>query len=224
MFDLDGTLIDSVPLYHTIINRAFAALDLPPVPPATLAEALKDGDFHWDMVLPPSVLPRREKVIGRARVIIDEIGLPLMREQMALVPGTAETLQRLYNSGIRLGLVTSTPGKTMALKLAPLKRAGVDGLFEAVITADDVARKKPDAEPLIACGQRLGVAADRCAYVGDMRLDIRAGKSANMKTIGVLTGFDSYQALLGEKPDAIIESIARLEDASPAFSFPARST
>lgn len=47
-------------------------------------------------------------------------------------------------------------------------------------------------------------------YVGDTRVDIRAGNAAGMKTVGVLTGFDDYDALKNELPDAIIDSIAQL--------------
>jgi len=46
-----------------------------------------------------------------------------------------------------------------------LRKAGFDNLFKAVITSDDIRNKKPHAEPLVMCGQKLGVPADRCVYV-----------------------------------------------------------
>jgi phosphoglycolate phosphatase-like HAD superfamily hydrolase len=52
--------------------------------------------------------------------------------------------------------------------------------------------------------------AERCVYVGDTRVDIRAGNAAGMKTVGVLTGFDGYEALENENPDAILDSIAQI--------------
>jgi phosphoglycolate phosphatase len=55
--------------------------------------------------------------------------------------------------------------------------------------------------------------AERCVYVGDTRVDIRAGNAAGMKTVGVLTGFDDFKALEKENPDAILSSIARLYEA-----------
>jgi len=72
------------------------------------------------------------------------------------------------------------------------------------------------------CGQKLGIPADRCVYVGDTRVDIRAGKAAGMKTIGVLTGFDVYDTLQNETPDAIIDSIATSWKSSFKFPFRAR--
>ncbi len=55
------------------------------------------------------------------------------------------------------------------------------------------------------------MAAGECLYVGNMRLDIKAGKSVGMKSIGVLTGFDDYDLLENEHPDLIIETVASLK-------------
>jgi phosphoglycolate phosphatase len=59
--------------------------------------------------------------------------------------------------------------------------------------------------------------------VGDTRVDIRAGKAAGMKTIGVLTGFDVYDTLQNETPDAIIDSIVHVMEAIIQLSAPNRS-
>jgi phosphoglycolate phosphatase-like HAD superfamily hydrolase len=82
--------------------------------------------------------------------------------------------------------------------------------LEAVVTTDDVRHKKPAAEPLILGSKILGIPPENCVYVGDTRVDIRAGKAAGMGTVGVLTGFDDRDALQKETPDAIISSIAQL--------------
>ena len=57
----------------------------------------------------------------------------------------------------------------------------------------------------------LNYIAEYCVYVGDTRVDIRAGNAAGMKTVGVLTGLDDFNALKRENPDAIIDSIAQLD-------------
>ncbi len=100
----------------------------------------------------------------------------------------------------------------MAVKMIPLSKAGLEKQFEVIVTADDVRNKKPSAEPLVQCSQKLGVPLKKCVYVGDTRVDIRAGKAADMATVGVLTGFDDYDALKKETPDAIIDSIAQLSE------------
>jgi phosphoglycolate phosphatase len=212
LFDLDGTLIDSAPIYYQIIDIVFERLGVPPVSRETLQEAMDDGDFDWDYVLPDPMKSRKEELIAEARTIIDDIAPPMFRKQIKLIPGAADILKWIAARGLKIGLVTSTPTDYIAGKLAPLKKAGVDNLLEVVITADDVVNKKPHAEPLIKGCRKLQVASEQCVYVGDTRVDIRAGYAAGMKTVGVLTGFDLFKALEKEKPDAIIDSIALLED------------
>ena len=212
MFDLDGTLIDSAPIYYQIIDVVFANLGVPSVPKKTLQEAMDDGDFDWDYVLPDHMQNRKTELIDTAREIIDDIAPTLFRKQNKLIDGTVETLKQIAAKDLRMGIVTSTPMEYLKIKMTPLEKAGIDKLMEIVITADDVVEKKPAAEPLVKGSERLGVPLNKCAYVGDTRVDIRAGKAAGMKTVGVLTGFDDYDALNNEKPDAIIESIAQLNE------------
>jgi HAD superfamily hydrolase (TIGR01549 family) len=127
-----------------------------------------------------------------------------------LIAGAAELLREIAAAGTKIGLVTSTARPYLTIKLAPLRRAGVKNLLEVIITTDDVTEKKPAPGPLIACAVKLGVSPHRSAYIGDTRVDIRAGKAAGMQAIGVLTGFDDYEDLMNENPDAVIGSIAEL--------------
>jgi phosphoglycolate phosphatase len=219
IFDLDGTLIDSTPIYYELIDVTFARLGIPPVSKIVLLEAMKDGEFEWDLVLPDGMKSRKEEVIKNARTIIDDIAPSMFSKQVKLIPGTAEVLKKISAAGMRLALATSTVRDYLAVKLAPLKAAGIENLLEVIITADDVQNKKPHAEPLVKCSKRLGLDAVQCAYVGDTRVDIRAGNAAGMQTVGVLTGFDGYDALKKEKPKVIINSIADLQGAL-AFQLP----
>jgi len=212
LFDLDGTLIDSAPIYYQIIDIIFDRLEIPPVSRETLQEAMDDGDFDWDYVLPDPMKPRKKEIIANARQIIDDIAPDLFHQQIKMIPGAADACKEIASRGLKIGLVTSTPTDYIAVKLVPLKKAGVEDLLEVVITADDVVNKKPHAEPLIKGSKELKVAAEQCAYVGDTRVDIRSGNAAGMRTIGVLTGFDDFNALDRESPDAIIESAAKLND------------
>jgi phosphoglycolate phosphatase-like HAD superfamily hydrolase len=133
-------------------------------------------------------------------------------DKVKLIPGAADILTRVSERGIKLAVVTSTPQKNMTAKLKPLIDSGISHLLEEIITADDTVKTKPAADPVVECNKRLGISAGRSVYVGDMRLDIKAGKAAGTKTIGVLTGFDDFESLKTEKPDAIINSIAELPD------------
>jgi 2-phosphoglycolate phosphatase len=211
IFDLDGTLIDSAPIYYELIDVVFKRLDIPPVDRQVLLEAMKNGEFEWDLVLPDEMKPCQEEVIQSAQKLIEDIAPSMFRSQVKLIPGTAQALKAIAAEGLRLALATSTLRDYMAVKLGPLRKAGIENLLEVIVTADDVRNKKPHAEPLLKCCRMLGFAPGQCAYVGDTRVDIRAGRAAGMQTVGVLTGFDGYEALKNERPTVIIDSIADLK-------------
>jgi 2-phosphoglycolate phosphatase len=212
LFDLDGTLLDSIGIYYDIVDIVFSRLKLPPVPKERFVEAAKDGDFEWDYVLPPEMKDRREELIKSATDLIYEIYPEMFEKKLKIVPGADSILEDISSNGMKIGIVTSTPEEGMSYKRQILKNTGMDKLIEVEITADDVQHKKPAPEPLIVCSQKIGVTPVKSVYVGDSRIDIKAGKAAGMKTIGVLTGFDNHAALQRENPDAIIESVAKLPE------------
>jgi len=212
IFDLDGTIIDSIGIYYKIVEAVLEKLGLPQVSKADLRNATENGQFDWSVIFPEEIKEDKDELIKNAWKIAEEIYPKMFFEKVKLIPGAKDVLTRLSERGLKLAVVTSTPQKNMTSKLKPLIESGISHLIKEIITADDTTKKKPAAEPLIECSKRLGIAAGKIVYVGDMRLDIKAGKAAGIKTIGVLTGFDDFESLKKEKPDAIIKSIAELPD------------
>lgn len=210
IFDLDGTLIDSIEIYFMIVEKALERLKLPPVSRDTILAAAESEDFNWGLILPEELMSRKTGIIDQIWEIIDAIAPPLFEKNVKLIPGAEAVLKRISSNGMKIGLVTSTRRSFLKIKLQPFKGAGIAELFEVIITPDDVQQKKPAPEPLIACAQQLNVSPDQCAYIGDTRFDMQAARAAGMKTIGVLTGFDPPQSLQKETPDAIIDSIGHL--------------
>ena len=212
IFDLDGTLIDTIPAYFGIVDVVAERLQMPPVPREAVIEATKDGTFEWARILNCTTERHREELNSRAMGIVQEIAPSLFREKIDLFPGVDRLLKSITNRGVKMGIVTSTRRNHLDRKVLALKKAGLDGLFHTVITADDVSRQKPAPDPLLACAGKMGVAAKDCLYSGDMRLDIRAGRAAGMTTVGVLTGFDDYHSLESMNPHLILESVTALEE------------
>lgn len=210
LLDLDGTLINSIGIYHKIVNAVFERLCLPPISWSELRDAAADGEFAWERVLPEETLQDQPEMTRQAKEIAWEIYPDLFAEEVRLFPGAKEVLQNAGQRGLKLAVVTSTPKANISLKLKPFAQEGIIHLFEEIITSDDTPRKKPAPDPLIECGNRIGVSPEHCVYVGDTRTDIQAGKAAGMKTVGVLTGFDDRDALSRENPDAMLDSIAGL--------------
>jgi HAD superfamily hydrolase (TIGR01509 family) len=210
IFDLDGTLIDSVAMYYVMMETVFEKLHWPRVPREVMRNAIKDGGFDWDLVLPTGTARTTEELIASAREVIKEMYPRVFEEEVGLVPGTEPLLKKLHERGMKLGLVTSTLGRFIEFKLIPLKKRGLRDLFQSVITLDDVKNRKPSGDPLLECARRLGENPGKCAYVGDATVDMVAGKAAGMRTIAVLTGVDDYEALKGENPDMILDSVSQL--------------
>jgi len=210
IFDLDGTLIDSVGIYYVMMETVFERLHWPQVSRAVMRKAIRDGGFDWDLVLPAGTGRTAEELIASAREVIREMYPRVFEEDVAVVPGAEALIKELHKRNVKLGLVTSTLGRFIQFKLIPLKKCGLHDLFQSVITLDDVKNRKPSGEPLLECARRLGEPPGKCAYVGDASVDMAAGKAAGMKTIAVLTGVDDYEALKAEDPDLILNSVSQL--------------
>jgi len=212
IFDLDGTLIDSVGVYYVMMESVFERLHWPRVSREAMRKAIKDDGFEWGLVLPAGSGRSEEELIAEARVVIRDMYPRVFEDEVEMVPGAEHLLKKLHERNVKLGLVTSTLGRFIEFKLIPLKKRGLSELFQSVITLDDVKNRKPSGDPLLECARRLGENPEKCAYVGDTTGDIVAGKAAGMRTIGVLTGLDDYQALKGEDPDMILDSVSQLQE------------
>ena len=210
VFDLDGTLIDTLDIYFRILNIALEQLGFQTVAREIVVGAAREGEFEWSRVLPMGLGSKMDDTVAQVREIIEGLYKKALHEEAELIPGASEILKKISAMGLKMALVTSTPWEYLQIKLKPLRKARVADLFDVVITSDDVLRKKPAPEPLITCGKRLGVPMERVVYVGDSRVDIRAGKAAGMQTAGVLTGMEDRESLGREHPDFIIDNVTGL--------------
>jgi HAD superfamily hydrolase (TIGR01549 family) len=210
IFDLDGTLIDSIDIYFAIVENTLQRLDLPAVSRSQILGAAESENFRWELVLPEEVLKRKQTIVDEAWTVINEIAPKMFADNVDLIRGADRMVKYIASKAMKIGLVTSTQRRYLKIKMQPLKHAGVDKLFDVIITSDDVAKRKPAPDPLIACAKKLELQPENCVYVGDTATDIKAGKEAGMRTVGVLTGFDDYESLNRENPDAIISSVQNL--------------
>jgi phosphoglycolate phosphatase len=212
IFDLDGTLVNTIDIYFEVIHAVLERLGLPPVTREVILDAAKEGEFEWGRMLPEETERDRGDLLKQMWAVRDELFPLMLRERTTIIAGADGLLRKIREAGAKIGLVTSTPRKNLENKWIPLGEPGIKHFFAAVVTADDVEKRKPSPEGFLACAKHLGVEAERCVIVGDTRTDIRAGKSAGMITVGVLTGFDTFEQLKIESPDLIVESVADLSE------------
>ena len=91
-------------------------------------------------------------------------------------------MRRLHAQGWQQAIASSAPGENVGVMLRAL---ALDGMFEAIVSAEDVTKGKPDPQVFLAAAERLGVAPDRCIVVEDAAVGVQAARSAGMRCMGV---------------------------------------
>lgn len=202
LFDLDGTLIDSIDLIlrsyrHTMrVHRG----EEPP-----------DDIWMKGLGTPLSVQFRRwtdDEVEIRAMVeTYRTYNLAHHDELVRAYDGVVEQVLRLDAGGKTLGLVTS---KMRGGALKGLRLVGIEAAFDVVVGSDEVTHPKPHPEPVLLALERLGRAPAEAVFIGDSRHDIECGRAAGVKTAAVLWGPFDREHLEDLDPDYWLERPADL--------------
>jgi HAD superfamily hydrolase (TIGR01549 family) len=206
IFDVDGTLVDSIEAYRTVAERAAAPLGLE-ITLAVVREALNTNQAFWDIVLPKD-RPGRAEMVKQLETEAARQWPAVLQTHGRAFAGLGATLAALSDRGLKLGIVTGSAGAS----LQRLEDEGLLGLFGAVVTGREVARVKPDPEGLLRCAERLGVEPAGAVYVGDTPLDVRASLAARMGAIATLTGAGDCAMLSAAGPHHLVSSHERLLD------------
>jgi HAD superfamily hydrolase (TIGR01509 family) len=183
IFDLDGTLVDTVYAHVFTWHRALAEAGLPIESWRIHRKIGMSGGLFTRAVareVGRDLEPQETEAIQRRH---GQLFRELLPDRPAL-PGAVELLRYLREQEIPHGIATSGRRPEIDASLAAL---GV-GADTVVVERGDVARAKPEPDLFIACQQRLGVPADQCYVVGDAVWDLLAARRAGMLSVGVLTG------------------------------------
>jgi len=209
LFDLDGTLVDTVDLILAAHDHTFATYLRGPWPARApvirnfgrpLLDALREyagADGHPD---PGGVAPQ---MVATYRAFQREHHHRFVRAY----DGMREALAALRRRGYALGVVTS---KTEAGARRLIEDFGLAGLLDVAVFLDDTARHKPEPDPLLEAARRGGFEPARAVYVGDSIHDVAAGRAAGMKTVAALWGPFERPDLEAAGPDAFATSPADL--------------
>jgi pyrophosphatase PpaX len=199
LFDLDGTLIDSIDLIlrsyrHTMqVHRAGS----PPPPDDVWMKGL--GTPLWVQF---RLWTEDEAEIDAMVATYRAYNLTHHDALVKPYEGVVSEVLKLRARGKRLGLVTS---KLRDGALRGLKVAGLDDAFEIVVGADNVTHPKPHPEPVLKALELLGAPAAETVFVGDSRHDIECGRAAGVKTAAVLWGPFDRTHLSDLEPDYWLE-------------------
>jgi putative hydrolase of the HAD superfamily len=229
IFDLDDTLHDDTRAYHKAAERvAQEVADARGVEAQPLYDAyVSEAEAFWKTLTPAAfdvpLAGLRARMWGAAlrTVGLDDVKLAehcaraydgYRREYLQLWPGALELLVSLRSRGFKLAMITNGMAETHREKIAVLR---LEDAFDEIFIADEVGLVKPDVRVFRLAAERLGVAAERCAMVGDrFDRDIRGAHEAGMFTVWMNVRDESIPPE-GPVPDAIVTSISDVEAVLP---------
>lgn len=215
IFDLDGTLVDSSSDLVAAANHCFRSLGLGDLlePERDASAAFHGGRNMLRLGFDRAARFGEEEVERQYPRLLAAYG-DIVDRETRLYPGALEAVAELREAGYRCGICTNKPA---ALAEMLLVRLGCRDFFSAVVGADTLPVRKPEAEPLLEAARRTGGEATRCCLVGDTVTDRRTARAAERPCI--LLGFgpgaeearrQAPEALLGHFDDlpGIVERLA----------------
>jgi phosphoglycolate phosphatase len=206
LFDMDGTLVDSLADIGGSMNAVLEALGLPPHPIPAYKHLVGEGAASLiAKALPPGHERLREDALARYRTIYARNMIARSRPYDGIVP----LLEGLRARGDRTAVVTNKP-QTPASAIADALFA--KGAFDVVVGERDGVPRKPDPAPARLAAAALGVEARECVFVGDTSVDILTARAAGMRSVGVLWGFRDRAELEEAGADHVIAHPRELLD------------
>lgn len=187
IFDVDGTLFDTLPSLSAAANEVLVQVGRQAVSASLLQSALNEGLrplFHKAIAL------QREAVDAQTVTQLeDQFMARYLRHGLATAPlfaGVADALIAFKDRGLRLGVCTNRDRASTAALLAA---AGIADSFDAVVGLGDAPLPKPAAEPLLLLLERLRVAPANALFVGDSALDARCAQLSGVRFAAHLGGY-----------------------------------
>lgn len=209
IFDLDGTLIDSVPDLALSTNEMLKTLNMTTYSTELIrswvgngAEVLTKRALSGSIDICPNLSPASvEKALSiflasyEKNVCVDT----------CLYPNVKTTLQTLKNSGYRLVIVTNKPEQFIH---PILEKLALNNLFEMLVGGDTLSKRKPDPMQLNHVCNELNVNASQCVMIGDSKNDIFAATAANMHSIGLTYGYNHGENIKSQGATLVFDDFA----------------
>ena len=210
-FDLDGTLVETLPDLHESANRMLAQMGRPPVPESTVRAYVGDGVDRLVMRLLTGK-PRGEPdpdLFEKAAANFRRHYASVLTRASHPFPGVISALEMLKERGFKLACVTNKPAHFTEPLLQGL---ALSGYFDLILSGDSLPRKKPDALPLLHCAQVFAVNCVHLLMVGDSPVDIGSARAAGCPVFCVPYGYRGTLAVQELDCDAIVPMLPDLLD------------
>jgi phosphoglycolate phosphatase len=207
LFDLDGTLVDSRADLISSVNLMLAEVGRMTLPDTRVLSFVGEGArmlVERALGADQSSRPSSQDVDSALGIFRRHYRAHLL-DQTRAYPGVEETLARLCH--VPKAVVTNKPYE---FTIPLLEGVGLLSYFKVVIGGDCLPERKPSPLMLFEAANRCGALPSECLMVGDSRVDVEAGKAANMKTCGYVPGFRGRTELVEAGVDYVIERFSEL--------------
>ena len=210
-FDLDGTLVDSVPDLAWCVDRTMVRFGVPPRGEALVRRWVGNGvDRLVERALTGEPDGRAAPgLLREARAVFLDLYAVHGRDRSRIYPGVRDALARLGAHGAVLACITNKPRRPAVDLLSHL--ALLDS-FALVLGGDSLPRRKPDPLPLLHACSALGVAVEHALFAGDSINDVEAARAAGMRVACVSYGYNHGRDISEAAPDAVVDSLVELVD------------
>jgi phosphoglycolate phosphatase len=208
LFDLDGTLLDSVPDLTTAIDNMLTELGQVSAGRERVRGWVGDGARQLVIeALKFASANIDDEFIDKALQIYQCHYANCLTQNSQLFPGVREMLQGFYERNVRMACVTN---KGMCFTQPLIDHFDLRELLPVIVCGDTLAQRKPDAAPLLEACRQLDVLPQAALMIGDSRNDVRAARAADMPVICVRHGYNHGRPIENERPDLIIDSLLEL--------------
>ncbi|EOA6549709.1 phosphoglycolate phosphatase [Vibrio vulnificus] len=212
-FDLDGTLLDSVPDLAVAADQATRAVGFPGVTELQVRDYVGNGaDILIGRALSQSLTINPElsdELRAQARELFDDFYQQTGHKLSHLYPTVKETLKELHQVGFTLALVTNKPSKFVP---DVLQQHGIADYFVDVLGGDSFPEKKPNPIALNWLMEKHQIQPTEMLMVGDSKNDILAAKNAGCASFGLTYGYNHGEPIAASEPDFVADSLAQLLD------------
>lgn len=201
IFDLDGTLLNSLNDLADAGNRALEKFNLPQHPVEAYQYFIGDGLRKLIERIAPQFKSDQD-MVNQLMVRFKEIYSAGWKEKSCLYEGVKELTEILSANGVKLAVFSNKPHdftKMIVEEFFP------GSLFCCIRGQMESVAKKPDPQGVFLISKEMGLSIDEMIFVGDSGVDIQTGKNAGMKTIGVEWGFRTREELLSNKADSLVQ-------------------
>lgn len=210
-FDLDGTLVDSVPDLAEALRMMLVSLGKEPVTDDEVRDWIGNGaDIMIKRALSRSIIidPELDETLFMiARVRFDEYYQNNGHAKTTLYSKVVTTLAALKQAGFTLGIVTNKPAQFIPAILSDLQ---LTGYFTDIVGGDTLATNKPSPEGLHFLQQKHQLAKENMLMVGDSKNDILAAKNAGIASVGLTYGYNYGEPIANSNPDAVLTDFSDL--------------